>query len=266
MTILIRFSIGRILLHVLAILGDRCVRLHLQGIARELPCMPSIRSVLDRARDRLVGALALYLAEPLEPGVSDPSVDPRRLTTVLNRGDVLLTDGNSRAAALIKCLTRSRWSHVSVYVGPLDDGPDPPCVIEAHIAAGVRSIRLSEIDARRLLVLRPMSLSDTDRDRLADWVVARIGSEYDLAHASRLLRNALRPLVPHRFRSPPRAMACSASRFICCSLLAHAFACVGYPILVDEPRLGHAVTADPDLVPSDFERASLFEIVRASTA
>ena len=245
--------------------SDLGVRFHLQGTVRKLPCMPSIRTVLDRARDRIVGALALYLAEPLQPGLGDRSVDPRHLAAVLSRGDVLLTDGNTRAAALIKRLTRSRWSHVSVYVGPLDDGPDPPCVVEAHIAAGVRSIRLSDIDARQLLVLRPMSLSDTDRDRLADWVLARIGSDYDLAHASRLLRNALRRLVPHRFRSPPRPIAGSASRFICCSLLAHAFACVGYPIFADEP-LDHAVTADPYLVPSDFERASLFEIVRAATA
>ena len=37
MTTLARFRFGRILLHLLAILGDRCVRFHVSGIMRELP-------------------------------------------------------------------------------------------------------------------------------------------------------------------------------------------------------------------------------------
>ncbi len=41
MTILARFSVGRILLHLLAMLGDRCVRFHFEGIVRELPWITS---------------------------------------------------------------------------------------------------------------------------------------------------------------------------------------------------------------------------------
>ena len=37
MTILSRFRFGRILLHLLAMLGDRSVRFHVAGISRELP-------------------------------------------------------------------------------------------------------------------------------------------------------------------------------------------------------------------------------------
>ena len=40
MTILPRFSVGRILLHLLAMLGDRCIRFHVAGIMRELPWLP----------------------------------------------------------------------------------------------------------------------------------------------------------------------------------------------------------------------------------
>jgi hypothetical protein len=98
--------------------------------------------------------LTLYLAQPIKHSITDPSADPRSLAGVLKRGDVLLTHGNSRFAVLIKCVTRSPWSHVSMYVGPLDDGPDPLCVVEADIAAGVRSIRLSELNALHVRVLR----------------------------------------------------------------------------------------------------------------
>jgi hypothetical protein len=260
MTILAHFCVGRILLHLLAMLGDRCVRFHVAGIMRELPRVAAALTLPARVRTRLTGALVLYLAQPV--GRSDPATtaDPQSLAAILDPGDVLLTDGNTRVAALVKLVTRSSWSHVSMYVGPLEDGPDPRCIVEADIAAGVRSIRLSELNALHVRVLRPIGLNDMDRYQLADWVVSRIGSEYDLAHAWVLGRNLL-PL-PARLRSSPDKMANSATRFICCSLLAHAFALVGYPILPVRMRVSPTGTADHrNLTPGDFERASVFEVV-----
>jgi hypothetical protein len=104
-----------------------------------------------------------------------------------------------------------------------------------------------------------------DRRRLSDWVVGKIGSEYDLTHAWSLMRNVLRLRLPDRFRSAPGTIARSAKRFICCSLLAHAFAWVGHSVLPDKAGLSLTVTADAThLIPSDFERASLFEVVESS--
>lgn len=267
MTILARFSIGRILLHLLAMHGDRCVRFHLDGVVRELPSIASGLAILRRMRGRLLAAVTLYLAQPIKHSTANRDSFPQSLAALLHRGDVLLTQGNSRFAAVINCLTRSPWSHVSMYVGPLDDGPDPLCVVEADIAAGVRSIRLSELNALQVRVLRPIGLTDADRARLAHWVVGQIGSEYDLAHARRLLRNLLRLLLPIRFRSAPGTVARSAKRFICCSLLTHAFACVGHPVLPDNAELSLPITADAThLIPSDFERAPLFEVVGPSMA
>jgi hypothetical protein len=264
MTILARLSVGRILLHLLTMLGDRCVRFHLEGVVRELPSIASVLAMLTRMRGRLLAAVTLYLAQPIKHSTANRESDPQFLAAMLHRGDVLLIQGNSRFAVLIKCLTRSPWSHVAMYVGPLDDGPNPICVVEADIAAGVRSIRLSELDAVQVRALRPIGLTDIERARLAEWVVGQIGSEYDLAHAWGLLRTYLRLLLPDRFRSTPGTIACSATRFICCSLLAHAFAWVGHPVLSDQARLSLAVTADTThLIPSDFERASLFEVVES---
>jgi permuted papain-like amidase YaeF/Yiix C92 family enzyme len=228
--------------------------------------MKTLARFLGHARTRLIGALVLNLARPIKHSSPHPSADPQSLASVLNPGDVLLSHGNTRVAALIKCITRSPWSHVSIYAGPLEDGPDPLCIVEADVAAGVRSIRLSELNALQVRVLRPIGLSDTDRCRLADWVVSRIGSEYDLAHAWGLGRNLLRlplPLpLPRRLRSPQCTVAYGATRFICCSLLANAFALVGYPILPDQMRIGLAAAVDhSNLTPGDFERASLFEVV-----
>src|SRR5712675_1360346 len=152
----------------------------------------SILRLISDMRARLFAALAVFLTQPVERYSPATTTDPETLSAVLRHGDVLLTEGNTRAAALIKRITRSTWSHVSMYVGPLEEGPDPRCIVEADIAAGVRSIRLSELNALHVRVLRPIGLNDGDRGRLADWVVSRIGSEYDLAHALVLGRNLLR--------------------------------------------------------------------------
>jgi hypothetical protein len=260
---LARFSVGRILLHLLAMPRDRCVRFHLAGILRELPWVAAAPALLARMRARLIDALVLYLAQPIDRYSPALTADPGSLAGILNRGDVLLSEGNTRVAALVKCVTQSSWSHVSMYVGPLEDGPDPLCIVEADIAAGVRSIRLSELNALQVRVLRPIGMNDTDRYRLADWVVNRIGSEYDLDHAWVLGRSLLRLPLSMRLRSPPIAMANSATRFICCSLLTHAFALIGYPISPVQERVGRGnVMVDHRyLTPGDFERASVLQVV-----
>src|SRR6266850_5715125 len=151
----------------------------------------SILRLISEMRARVFAALAVFLTQPVERYSPATITDPESLSSVLRNGDVLLTEGNTRAAALIKRITRSTWSHVSMYVGPLEEGPDPRCIVEADIAAGVRSIRLSELQGQNVRVLRPIGLNDRDRGRLSEWVVRQIGSEYDLKHAWVLARTLL---------------------------------------------------------------------------
>lgn len=204
-----------------------------------------IGSLLTPSRTRLIGALARYLAEP----VSRPAAigDLPALSALLRPGDVLLTEGNSRAAALVRRLTRSPWAHVSMYVGPLEAGDDPRCIVEADISAGVRAVPLSRFKGQRARIVRPLGLDQSDCRRLADWLLGRIGSPYDLAHAWALCRFFLRIPAPH-------TMVQDAKRFICSSLLVQAFVFVGYPIATSQAR---------SVVPRDFESAAGFEVVIA---
>jgi hypothetical protein len=263
MTILARSRFGRIALHLLAMAGDQCVRFHIAGIIRELPGVATLLVLLNDLPTQLRRALVLYLAKPPRPYRSAAAVEPRSFAKILDRGDVLLSDHNTRVAALVKRVTRSNWSHVSMYVGPLGEGPDPACIVEADIAGGVRSIRLSEFNAQHVRVLRPIDLNDLHRSQLADWVVSRIGSEYDLALALAIARNLLRLPLPASRRPTLKAFDSSARRFICCSLLAQAFAVVGRSILpVPGRRSGSGGAGDlRNLTPADFERASLFAVV-----
>jgi uncharacterized protein YycO len=195
-------------------------------------------------RPLLRGALARYLAEPV--GRPAAETDVLALAAQLRPGDVLLTEGNTRAAAIVRWATRSQWAHVSIYVGPLQTGNDACCVVEADIRAGVRAVPLSEFKGQHARIVRPLGLSETDRRRLADWLVGHIGAPYDLAHALALGRRLLK-------LGRPRTTVQDAKRFICSSLLAQAFLFVGHPIAAAEPRY---------VVPRDFETAAGFEVVK----
>ena len=217
------------------------------------------------SRARLIDALARYLAQPVKQHASSSTGDTAALCALLRPGDVLLTEGNTRMAALVRRLTRSTWSHVSMYVGPLEEGPDPRCIVEADVAAGVRAVRLSELQELRVRVLRPTGLVDADRCRLADWVVSRIGDGYDMAHAWALGRQLLRLPLPSRAPRTSRSPAQGAMQFICSSLLAQAFLLIGYSIAptVIGPR--DAGAADHRyVIPRDFESAPGFEVVTAA--
>jgi hypothetical protein len=218
--------------------------------------------LIAHLRARLLAALAVFLTQPVKRYSPATTTDPESLSAVLRNGDVLLTEGNTRAAALIKRITRSTWSHVSMYVGPLDEGPNPRCIVEADIAEGVRSIRLSDLQGLNIRVLRPIGLNDAARARLAQWVVSQIGGEYDLKHAWALARRFLRLGPKSNIAPAPNGIAQSATRFICSSLLANAFALVGYSILPIHTAVAAVSMADHRyVIPSDFERAPVFEVV-----
>ena len=206
-------------------------------------------AILSRIHRRILGAVAIYLAQRVKSDSGSESADPQSLSPALRPGDVLLTDGDTRAAAIVRHVTRSMWSHVSMYVGPLEEGPDPRCIVEADVAAGVRSVRLSELKGLHVRILRPRDVDDADRRRLAAWVVSRIGDEYDLAHAWALGTRLLR--LPLASRFAPATLAQDATRFICSSLLAHAFALIGLQVFADHRFV----------TPRDFASAPLFEAI-----
>src|ERR1700745_4315573 len=89
--------------------------------------------------------LLVYLTQPARQAAGSRAVDTQLVPHNLRRGDVLLTSGNTRAARLVRGVTGSPWAHVCLYVGPLAEGEDPPCIVEADIAAGVRAIRWADL-------------------------------------------------------------------------------------------------------------------------
>ena len=71
----------------------------------------------DTLADRLGRALARKLDEPVPGDKPFTHANVAALRRVLQPGDVLLVEGNSRVSVAIKYLTQSTWSHAALYVG-----------------------------------------------------------------------------------------------------------------------------------------------------
>jgi hypothetical protein len=223
--------------------------------------------------------LAQYLSKPVaKPGGS--SMDARLVADTLVPGDVLLVEGNTRMSAAIKYLTQSMWSHAALFVGtraelPSVDG-EPATLIEADVLDGVRAVPLSAYSRFRVRICRPVNLTSQDCERLIQYLINRLGHQYDLKNVLDLARYLVPFPVPARLRRRLIAFGSGdPSRAICSTLIAQAFDAVRYPIL---PVISRKREADPEqadqvrelwrirhyslYVPRDFDASPFFEVVK----
>jgi hypothetical protein len=228
-------------------------------------------------------AIAIYLAKPIG-AASGGSLDARMAAETLAPGDVLLVEGNTRMSAAIKYLTQSTWSHAALYVGPRAELPafngEPATLIEADVLDGVRAVPLSCYSGFRMRICRPVNLTASDRERLIQYVIQRLGYRYDLKNVLDLARYLLPLPIPARLRRRLISFGSGdPTRAICSTLIAQAFGVVRYPIL---PVISHKYDGNPDradqvrelwrirhhslYVPRDFDISPFFEVVKPRIA
>lgn len=215
--------------------------------------------------------LANYLSKP-RPGYERLSrTSLQDVMDVLQPGDIVLVDGNSRISTAIKYLTQSTWSHACLYVGADPCDPEQPSLIEADLTQGVILVPLSKYEQYNIRICRPVGLSDRTRDTIIDFARARLGHVYDLRNIFDLARYLIqKPLVPNRFRRDLITFGSGEpTRAICSTLIAEAYQSVGYPILPDfirvEDRKGKTVIIPrhyTHYVPGDFDLSPHFRIVK----
>src|ERR1700677_398193 len=134
--------------------------------------------------DGIGRVIVRYLDRPaLDYEPFTPS-DPDALRQSLQPGDVLLVEGNTHIAGVIKYLTQSTWSHAALYVGPIagraePDG-EPHVLIDANVGEGVETAPLSKYAKFHTRVCRAVELSAADADLVCAYAIARIGFAYDL--------------------------------------------------------------------------------------
>lgn len=208
-------------------------------------------------------------------------------------GDVLLVEGKTRIAQIIKYVTQSCWSHSTIYVGDRVIREDHPLrdqyqqrfgeearhlVVEADLDAGVSAAPLSKYTEYNIRVCRPYCVGDDHLKLVVDEVVSHLGDQYDRRQLFDLGRY-LTPfhLLPARWRRKAFFSGDSDSRAVICSgLIAQAFHGVHYPILPvlpssvrQEQEEGHFPwgrrmrRVHPRLVlPRDFDLSPYFRILK----
>ncbi|MEQ8407426.1 MAG: YiiX/YebB-like N1pC/P60 family cysteine hydrolase [Gammaproteobacteria bacterium] len=187
-------------------------------------------STIPRALGRL---LASYLSKSLPGYQRLDTVSIEKIAEVLQTGDIILVEGNTRISIAIKYLTQSSWSHAALYVGETGSPTSAMTILEADLQDGVRLINLDHYANFNLRICRPVSLTDDETGALIEFAKSRLGHHYDLKNVFDLVRYLIqKPAIPNRYR---RAMLGLGSgeptRAICSTLIAEAFQSVDYPIL-----------------------------------
>jgi len=259
------------------------------------------RRVRRTLRARIVALCTHLLTKPLRSYEQRVPNNIDRLKKALRKGDVILVEGDQRISQVIRYLTQSSWSHSALYVG--DEllkpdygraaeliqafGPDAhSLLVEAIDGEGVAVSTLRKYEKHNIRICRPQGLRHEDAPRVLAEVIRRLGDPYDVRHLIDLARYFFPvSLVPRRWRQAALRFGSEDGReVICSSMIAKAFARVGYPIL---PRVvaesaappkpwwrrlvspnGHRTIAHfreqpPALItPRDFDLSPYFEIVK----
>ncbi len=214
-----------------------------------------------------------------------PLCDFPRLSQELRSGDVLLVEGRTRMGGVIKLITQSAWTHSALYVGRLQDIPDPALrrlvaqfypakpderlLIEALLGEGTRVSPLSKYRGDHLRICRPQGLCPEDAQKVIAHAIRRLGSDYDVRQLIDLARFFLPwSVLPRRWRSSLfEGRAGDTTRNVCSCLLAEAFDSVDFPILpfVERREDGSLrfFKRNPRLfTPRDFDYSPYFHIIK----
>jgi hypothetical protein len=230
---------------------------------------------MRRVFHRLGLAIVHHFIKPAKGNEPAPWASLDALRATLRPGDVLLIEGNSRASGLIKYLTRSIWSHVALYVGPVPgtaaDGDEAHVLFEVEMVEGAISAPLSKYSGFHTRICRPVGLSTAECDKVCAFAVERIGLKYDIKNITDFVRY-LAPLpVPRRWRRRMAVLGSSdPTRSICSALIAQAFQSVRYPILPLVARTANdageceivATRPTSFYTPGDFDISPYFAVIK----
>jgi hypothetical protein len=144
------------------------------------------------------------------------------------------------------------------------------------------SLPLSAYEQYHTRICRPVGLTQDDREAIIDFVLSRLGTQYDMRNILDLARYLLpTPPVPARWRRRMIALGSGEpTRAVCSTLIAEAFGRVHYPILpriesVNVPAFGVSKFRRRELLhirhhslfaPADFDLSPYFEIVKPTLA
>ena len=218
----------------------------------------------------------------------------KKLKKHIQKGDVVLVEGNRRLSELIKLFTQSHWSHNAFYVGNelIKEGSihrekilsefgeeAQHMVVEAITGKGVIASPLDKYEFYNLRVCRPYDIDANDLNEVIRYVIGNIGREYDNRNIFDLAFSLLPfGLNPWKKKSIEICIgACDEFAVTCSGLTAKSFQFVGYPIspainIPDDEKIsiddnnpyGHNYTKRhfSHITPADFDLSPNFSIIK----
>jgi hypothetical protein len=220
-----------------------------------------------------------------KPLPTTPLSDFERIRHEVRPCDVVLIEGRSRVAEVIKLITQSAWSHAALYIGRLHDiedpllrdklrqfymgTPDTQLIIESELGLGTVVRPLTKYECEHLRICRPRNLDYKDSQHVVRYSIGRLGTSYDVRQIFDLAR-FLFPwfIMPRRWRSSLfSSRAGSSTHTVCSTMIAEAFGSIEFPILPLVKRIeGDRVKLymrNPKLcTPSDFDYSPYFNIIK----
>ncbi|MDG1025854.1 MAG: YiiX/YebB-like N1pC/P60 family cysteine hydrolase [Gammaproteobacteria bacterium] len=222
---------------------------------------------------RIIGErLAAFLSKDLPGYQRLDTIGIGDVASTLEKGDIVLVDGNTRISTAIKYLTQSTWSHACLFIGESGADSSQLNLIEADLKNGVHLINLDHYANFNLRICRPVNLSAEESDQLVEFAKKRLGHLYDLKNVVDLIRYVIqKPAVPNRYRRSLLSLGSGEpTKAICSTLIAEAFQSINYPIL---PRRDHEKGEEGEVpllykphfthfTPRDFDLSPYFRIVK----
>lgn len=209
-----------------------------------------------------------------------------RLSQEVQSCDVLLVEGRSRVASVIKYLSQSPWSHSMLYIGYIDtlknnhikqlakqftppEYHDQALVLEALFEEGIVLTPLKHYRGEHIRICRPIDLCAGDAHKVMSHAIKNLGKRYNSRHIFDLLRFLL-PLriLPRRWLSSLfRYKKGTGTEEICSTMLVNAFTAIGFPVRPvvkqDEHNNVKLIRRNPLLfTPSDFDYSPYFQIIK----
>ena len=216
--------------------------------------------------------LAVFLSKDLPGYQRLDTVAIEDIAGTLEKGDILLVDGNTRISTAIKYLTQSTWSHACLYVGEKDADSSQLNLLEADLKNGVHLSNLDHYARFNLRICRPVNLNAKEVEQLVEFARQRIGHHYDLKNVVDLIRYVIqKPAVPNRYRRSLLSLGSGEpTKAICSTLIAESFQSIHYPILPRRSRQGGKEGEVPRLykrhfthfTPRDFDLSPYFRIIK----
>ncbi|BCE02336.1 hypothetical protein [Marinicellulosiphila megalodicopiae] len=218
---------------------------------------------------------------------SFPLSDFERIKHEIKPCDVLLIEGHSKVAEVIKNITQSRWSHACLYIGRLHDIEDPvlretikqnfdgqpntQLIIESQLGLGTVIRPLSTYDRKHIRICRPIDLVYSDSQKVLAYAINRLGTNYHIRQILDLARFYYPwSFLPKRFRSSLfQWQPGGCTKTVCSTMIAEAFGFIQYPILPLVKKQSEIegkyqlFQRNPMLcTPSDFDYSPYFNIIK----